>query len=100
MDGQAREHVAMQESFSPAPVEEFRKDMREGACCMISKEEPQDPEFPEVKKGGSGPADPGDGYVMAPVYKWRKKAEAAGPVISTAPNFPTGKYSAIHQSSA
>jgi hypothetical protein len=26
-------------SFSPAPVEEFRKDMREGACCVISKDE-------------------------------------------------------------
>jgi hypothetical protein len=33
-------------SFSPTPVEEFRKDMREGACCIVGKEEPQDPEFP------------------------------------------------------
>jgi hypothetical protein len=38
-------------SFSPAPVEEFRKDMKEGACCVISKEESQDPKFPEVKRG-------------------------------------------------
>jgi hypothetical protein len=29
--------------FSPAPVEEFRKEMREGACCVISKEELLDP---------------------------------------------------------
>jgi hypothetical protein len=39
-------------SFSPAPVEEFRKDMREGACCVVGKDELLDPEFPEVKKGG------------------------------------------------
>ncbi len=38
-------------SFSPAPEEEFRKDMREGACCVISKEEILDTEFPEVKRG-------------------------------------------------
>jgi hypothetical protein len=29
-------------SFSPAPAEEFRKDMREGACCVVSKEESQE----------------------------------------------------------
>jgi hypothetical protein len=54
-------------SFSPAPVEEFRKDMREGACCMISKEEPQDPEFPEVKKGGLDRLIRVYGYVITAV---------------------------------
>jgi hypothetical protein len=39
-------------SFSPAPAEEFRKDMQEGACCIVKGEEPQEHDFPEVKKGG------------------------------------------------
>jgi hypothetical protein len=26
--------------------------MRDGVCCVVSKEEILDPEFPEVKKGG------------------------------------------------
>jgi hypothetical protein len=33
-------------------VEEIRKDMREGACCVVAKEEDADADFPEVKKGG------------------------------------------------
>jgi hypothetical protein len=33
-------------SFSPAPAEEFRKDMREGACSVVSKDDLLDPEFP------------------------------------------------------
>jgi hypothetical protein len=33
-------------SSSHAPVEEFRKDMREGACCVINKEESQEAKFP------------------------------------------------------
>ncbi len=78
-------------SFSPAPVEEFRKDMREGACCVISKEEPQDPEFPEVKKGGLDRLIRVCGYVMAAVYKWRKKTGAAGPVIINSAQLPNGK---------
>jgi hypothetical protein len=51
-------------SFSPAPVEEFRKDMREGACCVVSKDELLDPEFPEVKKGGLDRLIRVYGYVM------------------------------------
>jgi hypothetical protein len=39
-------------SFSPAPAEEFRKDMREGACCVVNKEESQKSEFPSVKRIG------------------------------------------------
>jgi hypothetical protein len=39
-------------SFSPAPTEESRKDMREGACCVVSREEDSGPDFPEVRTGG------------------------------------------------
>jgi hypothetical protein len=45
-------------SFSPAPVEEFRKDMREGACCVISKEEIL-ARVPRGEEGWFGQADPG-----------------------------------------
>jgi hypothetical protein len=65
--------------------------MREGACCVISKEEPQDPEFPEVKKGGLDRLIRMYGYVMAAVYKWRKKTGAAGPVIINSAQLPNGK---------
>jgi hypothetical protein len=78
-------------SFSPAPVEEFRRDMREGACCVINKEEALDPDFPEVKKGGLDRLICMYGYVMAAVYKWRKKTGAAGPVIINGTQLPNGK---------
>jgi hypothetical protein len=78
-------------SFSPAPVEEFRKDMREGACCVVGKDEPLDPEFPEVKKGGLDRLIRVYGYVMAAVYKWRKKTGATGPVIINGTQLPSGK---------
>ncbi len=78
-------------SFSPAPVEEFRKDMREGACCVVSKDEPLDPEFPEVRKGGLDRLIRVYWYVMAAVYKWRKKTGAAGPVIINSTQLPNGK---------
>jgi hypothetical protein len=78
-------------SFSPAPVEEFRKDMREGACCVVGKDETLDPEFPEVKKGGLDRLIRVYGYVMAAVYKWRKKTGAAGPVIINGTQLPSGK---------
>jgi hypothetical protein len=71
-------------SFSPAPVEEFRKDMLEGACNVVkevrtSGEEEDD--FPEVKRGGLERLIRVYGIVMAALYKWRKKEGAAGPVI-------------------
>ncbi len=78
-------------SFSPAPVEEFRKDMREGACCVISKEEALDPEFPKVKKGGLDRLIHVYGYVMSTVYKWRKKTGATGPVIINGTQLPNSK---------
>ncbi len=78
-------------SFSPAPTEEFRKDMREGACCVVSKEEPQESEFPEVKRGGLDRLIRVYGYVMAAMYKWRKKTGAAGPVIINSTQLPNGK---------
>ncbi len=78
-------------SFSPEPVEEFRKDMREGACCVISKEEALDPVFPEVKKGGLDRLIRMYGYVMAVVYKWRKKTGATGPVIINGTQLPNSK---------
>jgi hypothetical protein len=78
-------------SFSPAPVEEFRKDMREGACCMVSGEENPEPDFPEVKKGGLDRLIRVYGYVMAAVYKWRRKTGATGPVIINGAQLPGGK---------
>ncbi len=68
-------------SFSPAPTEEFRKDMLEGACCTVRGEEPQEHKFPEVKKGGLDRLIRVYRYVMAAIYKWRKKAGASGPVL-------------------
>jgi hypothetical protein len=56
-------------SFSPAPSEEFRKDMREGACCMVSGEESPESGFPEVRKGGLDRLIRVYRYVMAAVYK-------------------------------
>ncbi len=68
-------------SFSPAPAEEFRKVMMEGACCLIKGAEPQEHEFHEVKRGGLNRLIRVYGYVMAAVYKWRKKAGASSPVL-------------------
>jgi hypothetical protein len=69
-------------TFSPAPAEEFRKDMLEGACCIVKGEESQGHEFPEVKKGGGlDRLIRVYGYVMAALYKWRRKAGASGPVL-------------------
>jgi hypothetical protein len=78
-------------SFSPAPVEEFRKGMREGACCVVGKSETLDPEFPELKKGGLDRLIRVYGYVMAAVYKWRKKTGAAEPVIINGTQLPSSK---------
>ncbi len=78
-------------SFSPAPAEEFRKDMQEGACCVNNQGEPQEPEFPEVKKGGLDRLIRVYGYVMAALYKWRKKVGAAGPVLINATQLSKGK---------
>jgi hypothetical protein len=78
-------------SFSPAPIEEFRKDMREGACCVVGRAEAPDSEFPEVKKGGLDWLIRVYGYVMAAVYKWRKKAGAMGPVIINGAQLPSSK---------
>ncbi len=73
-------------------MEELRKDMREGACCVVSKEEILEPEFPEVKKGGLDRLIRVYGYVMAAVYKWRKKEGASGPVIiNNGAQLPNGK---------
>jgi hypothetical protein len=78
-------------SFSPAPPEEFRKDMREGACCVATGEENTEADFPKVKKGGLDRLIRVYGYVMAAVYKWRKKTGAMGPVIINGTQLPSGK---------
>jgi hypothetical protein len=78
-------------SFSPVPIEEFRKDMIEGVCCVVSGEENPEPDFPEVKKGGLDRLIRVYGYVMAAVYKWRKKTGAVGPVIINGAQLPNGK---------
>jgi hypothetical protein len=81
---QAESTWPCRKSFSPAPMEEFRKDMLEGACNVVKElrtpgEEEDD--FPEVKRGGLERLIRVYGFVMAAVYEWRKKEGAAGPVI-------------------
>ncbi len=71
-------------SFSPAPEEEFRKDMLEGACNVVKEVQApgeEEDDFPEVIKGGLERLIRVYGLVMAAVYKWRKKRGAAGPVM-------------------
>jgi hypothetical protein len=71
-------------SFRPAPVEEFRKDMLEGACNVVEEVQAsgeEEDEFPEVKRGGLERLIRVYEFVMAAVYKWRKKEGAVGPVI-------------------
>jgi hypothetical protein len=66
-------------SFSPAPAEEFRKDMLEGACCVVKEmgtPGEQEDDFPEVRKGGLDWVRV-YGYMMAAVHKWRRKKGAA-----------------------
>jgi hypothetical protein len=58
---------------------------------VVSKEESQESEFPEVKRGGLDRLIRVYGYVMAAVYNWRKKAGAAGPVIIKNTQFPNRK---------
>jgi hypothetical protein len=78
-------------SFSPAPAEEFRKDMQEGACCVVKGEELQEHEFPEVKKGGLNRLIRVNGYVMAALYKWRKKTGVSGPVLINISRLSSGQ---------
>jgi hypothetical protein len=59
-------------SFSPAPAEEFREDMLEGACCVVKEAGPhgkQKDDFPEVKKGGLEQLIRVYGFVMAAKHK-------------------------------
>jgi hypothetical protein len=65
--------------------------MREGACCVVGGEEAAEPDFPEVKKGGLDRLIRVYGYVMAAVYKWRKKTGAMGPMIINGAQLPSGK---------
>ncbi len=58
---------------------------------MVGKDETLEPEFPEVKKGGLDRLIRVYGYVMAAVYKWRKKTGAIGPVIINGTQLPSGK---------
>jgi hypothetical protein len=78
-------------SFSPALTKEFRKDMQEGACCVVKGEKPQEHEFPEVRRGGLNRLITVYGYVMAALYKWRKKAGASGPILINITHFPSGQ---------
>jgi hypothetical protein len=72
-------------SFSPALEEEFRKDMLEGACNVVKGLQPpggeEDDDFPTQVKEGLERLVRIYGYVIVAVYKWRKKKEAAGPII-------------------
>jgi hypothetical protein len=58
-------------SFSPAPEEEFRKDMLEGACNVVKgaqQRQNQEVSFPSVRKGGLEQLVRVYGYMMAAVY--------------------------------
>jgi hypothetical protein len=71
-------------SFSPAPEEEFRKDMMEDVYNVVKgiKESPLvEVCFPTVRKGGLGRLLREYGYVVAAIYQWRKKTGAQGCVI-------------------
>jgi hypothetical protein len=71
-------------SFSPAPAEEFRKDMLEEACCVakgIAPQGEQENDFPEVKRGGLDRLIRVYRYVMAAVHRWKRKKGASGPVL-------------------
>ncbi len=65
-------------SFSPAPAEEFRKDMLEGACCVTREIPPQgeqEDDFPEVRRGGLDWLIRVYGYAIAAVHRWKRKKE-------------------------
>jgi hypothetical protein len=71
-------------SFSPTPEEEFRMDMMEGACNIVKgiKALPAGEAcFPTIGKGCLSRLVRVYGYVVAAIYKWRKKTGAQGPVI-------------------
>jgi hypothetical protein len=77
-------------SFSPAPAEEFRKDMLEGACYVIKEVASlggQGDDFPEIKRGGLDWLIRVYGYVMAAVHRWKREKGASGPTLSTSPVF-------------
>ena len=48
---------------------------------MVGGEEAAELDFPEVKKGGLDRLIRVYGYVMAAVYKWRRKTGATGPAL-------------------
>jgi hypothetical protein len=58
---------------------------------MVSGEESPEVDFPEVRRGGLDRLIRVYGYVMAAVYKWRKKSGAKGPVIINGTQLPGGK---------
>jgi hypothetical protein len=58
---------------------------------VVGGEETADFNFPEVRKGGLDRLIRVYGYVMAAVYKWRKKTGATGPVIINGTQLPGGK---------
>jgi hypothetical protein len=71
-------------SFSPAPSEEFRKNMLEGACCVVKEIAPQgeqEDNFPEFKRGGLDRLIRVYGYMMAAIHRWKRKKGASGPVL-------------------
>jgi hypothetical protein len=65
-------------SFSPPPEEKLRKDMMEGVCNVLKGTKGQsttEVQFPSVKRGGIDRLLRIYGYVIAAVYKWRKRQE-------------------------
>jgi hypothetical protein len=70
-------------SFSPAPAEEFRKDMLEGACYVVKGVASQEDGFPEVKRGGLDRLVRVYGYVMAALHRWKRRGGRQAPHSST-----------------
>jgi hypothetical protein len=58
---------------------------------VVKGEEPREHEFPEVRKGGLNLLIRVYEYVMAALYKWRKKAGASGPVLINITRLSSGQ---------
>jgi hypothetical protein len=79
----------MQEIFQPGAAGGVQEG-HEGRSVVVREENPG-ADFPEVKKGGLDRLIRVYGYVMAAVYKWRKRTGAMGPVIINGTQLPNGK---------
>jgi hypothetical protein len=87
-------------SFSPVP-EELRKDMMEDVCNVLkgTNEPPaMGVPFPSVKRGDIDRLLKVYGYVVAAVYKWRKRQKPEDLFSSTVLRAGSGKLGIRRQS--